>query len=80
VALPKVVDASSTRARPASKVESLLRLAPSSLLMLPYAGIHAQEFEKLSQFLQSVPTYWLELGRDLEEIPVRIAEILEKNS
>jgi hypothetical protein len=79
VALPKVVDAPSTRVRPASKVESLLRLAPSSLLMLPYAGIHAQEFEKLSRFLQSVPTYWLELGRDLAEIPVRIDEILEKH-
>ena len=78
--LPKVVDVPHPVARPASKVESLLRLAPSSLLLLPYAGIAAREFEKLSHFLQSVPTYWLELGRSMDEIPLRIGEILERHS
>jgi len=80
VVLPKVVDVPNPLVRPASKVESLLRLAPSSLLMLPYAGIAAQEFEKLSRFLQSLPTYWLELGGNMDEIPVRIGEILERHS
>lgn len=80
VALPIVVGAESPRIREATKVESLLRLAPSSLLMLPYAGIAAQEFEKLSQFLQDVPTYWLELGGNMDEIPNRIGEILDRHS
>jgi hypothetical protein len=48
--------------------------------MLPYGGIAAGEFEKLSRFLEDVPTYWLELGGGMEEIPHRIDEILERHS
>lgn len=80
VALPVVRDVPTPTLREASKVESLLRLAPSSLLMLPYGGIAAGEFEKLSRFLEDVPTYWLELGGGMEEIPHRIDEILERHS
>ena len=36
VALPKVVDAPRPSIRPASTIEALLRLAPSSLILLPY--------------------------------------------
>ncbi len=80
VALPRVVDADRPRLRPASTIEALLRLAPSSLILLPYAGTFATEFEKLSVFLESIPTYWLELGREMEEIPERIAELLERHA
>jgi hypothetical protein len=80
VALPIVTKAARPTLRPATKVESLLRLAPSSLLMLPHGGIAPQEFEKLSVFLQSVPTYWLELGENMEEIPLRVGELLDRHS
>ncbi len=80
VALPVVVDAPTPRIRPATTIEALLRLAPSSLILLPYAGVAAGEFEKLSTFLESTPTYWLELGRSMDEIPLRIGEILEKHT
>lgn len=80
VALPRVVGAPTPRLRPATKVEALLRLAPSSLILLPFAGVAAGEFEKLSRFLQAVPTYWLELGTDMEAIPDRIVEILERHT
>jgi hypothetical protein len=80
VALPKLVDSDETRVRPASTVESLLRMAPSSLLLLPYAGLMESEFERLSNFLESTPKYWLELGRDLAQIPERIGELLERHS
>lgn len=80
VALPVVVDALTPRIRPATTVEALLRLAPSSLILLPYAGVAAGEFEKLSAFLESIPTYWLELGRSMDEIPLRIGEILEAHT
>jgi hypothetical protein len=79
VALPKVVDAEDTRMRPATTVESLLRMAPSSLLLLPYAGLMENEFERLSKFLEATPKYWLELGRDLAQIPERIGELLERH-
>jgi hypothetical protein len=80
VALPRVIDAERPSIRPATTIEALLRLAPSSLLLLPYAGVQAHEFEKLSTFLEATPTYWLELGRTMDEIPDRIAEILERHS
>lgn len=80
VALPIVTNAPKPRIRPATKVESLLRLAPSSLLMLPHSAAGAHEFEELSHFLENTPTYWLELGQNVEEIPLRIAEILDRHS
>ena len=80
VALPRVVDAPRPSIRPASTIEALLRLAPSSLILLPYAGVAAGEFEKLSRFLETIPTYWLELGSAMDEIPDRIAEILERHT
>jgi hypothetical protein len=80
VALPRVVDIDRPRLRPASTIEALLRLAPSSLILLPYAGTFATEFEKLSVFLENIPTYWLELGREMEEIPDRIDELLERHT
>jgi len=30
----------------------------------------------LVQLVEQMPTYWLELGRDLTEIPKRVAELL----
>ena len=80
VALPRVVDADRPSLRPASTIEALLRLAPSSLILLPYAGTFAAEFEKLSVFLEDIPKYWLELGRGMDEIPDRIAELLERHA
>jgi hypothetical protein len=80
VALPRLVDADDTTVRPASKVESLLRMAPSSLLLLPYAGLVESEFERLGRFLEDTPTYWLDLGRDLDRIPLRIGELLERHT
>jgi hypothetical protein len=80
VALPRVVDSDNTSIRPASTVASMLRLAPSSLRMLLHVGAAAGAFDQLGRFLESVPTYWLELGRDLVEIPKRVEEILEKHA
>lgn len=80
VALPRVVDADRPAVRPATTIEALLRLAPSSLILLPYAGVAAGEFEKLSTFLETIPKYWLELGRSMDEIPDRIGEILERHT
>lgn len=79
VALPRVVDAEETSLRPASKVDGLLRMAPSSLLLLPYAGLIEGEFERLGHFLEDIPTYWLELGRDLDRIPLRVGELLDRH-
>jgi hypothetical protein len=75
LALPRIVDADATRFRPASKAETLLALIPTSLFVLnPRPG--ARGFQRLAQLIEHVPSYWLELGRDLSEIPRRIEELL----
>jgi hypothetical protein len=79
VVLPRVVSSSATTLRPASKLESALRLAPSSMFILPHArGVRAG-FDQLARLAQSVPSYWLDLGPDLDEIPKRMDEILTRS-
>lgn len=78
LALPTVVDAERSAIRPASPVETLKQLAPSSLLLLPYAGVGKEAFERLTEMARRLPTFWLELGRDLDGIPGRVDEILER--
>ena len=77
VALPRVTDSNDTTIEEATTIESMLRLAPSSLILLPFTGVGGSDFEGLADFLQRVPTYWINLGRELEQIPLRIGEILE---
>lgn len=77
VALARIVDNRHSQIRPASKGEALLALAPSSLLVGRISsGVHG--FSKLVQLVEHVPCYWLELGRDLNEIPYRVEELLSK--
>lgn len=74
VVLPRITGASTTRLRQASKGEALFALAPSSMLLLPNSG--ASALGKLASLAEQVPCYWLELGRNLEEISGRIEEII----
>lgn len=75
LALPRIVETYATRFRPASKADALLQLAPSSLLALaPQPGAHG--FQALAHLVRTVPSYWLELGRDLTEIPYRVQDLL----
>jgi hypothetical protein len=79
VVLPRVVPSPRTTFRPASKGEAVLRLAPSSLFVLPHARGARAAFEKLSRLIQSVPSYWLELGQDLDGIGFQVNEILTRS-
>lgn len=74
--LPRVVDAPDSRLRAAAKGQALLALGPSSLLQIPSPG--ALGFERLTQLVESVPTYSLEIGTDLASIPKRMEELLTK--
>lgn len=74
--LPRVAHKPHTTVRRASKVEALLRLAPSSLFLMPYAGMSRTGFERLNDLVNSVPAYWLELGEDLQEIPGVVDQLL----
>lgn len=74
VALPRIVDTHKPRIRPASGGEALLALAPSAKLM-PF-GPAADNFHNLAQLAQGVPTYWLDLNRNLDEIPSLVRQII----
>jgi hypothetical protein len=37
--------------------------------LLPYPGALSDGFKGLSALVERVPVYWLDLGRDLEQIP-----------
>ncbi|HEX6644675.1 MAG TPA: hypothetical protein VF037_08355 [Gemmatimonadales bacterium] len=76
VALPRVAPIEETRFRPASKVEVLRQLAPSSLFQLPYGVAGRRSFDTMVALVESVPTWWLELGRDLDSIPRAIGRML----
>lgn len=78
LALPRIVDADHSLVRPASKGEALRRIAPSSLLTLLSPG--ASGLDRLTRLVQQVPCYWLELGRDLDEIPVHVEELLARSA
>jgi hypothetical protein len=74
VAFPRVANLSASRIRPASRREALLTLAPGSLLALPNTGVGALDL--LGRLVERLPSYWLELGRDLKTIPERVSEII----
>jgi hypothetical protein len=78
VVLPRIVKGGVTRYRTASRTEALLALAPSSLIVGQLSsGIHG--FRKLSQLVEQVPCYWLEVGPEVHDIPLRVEEILAHN-
>lgn len=77
VALPRVVPGlAAPRVRPASRAEAILRIAPSSLFMLPHAGGGPGGFERISALVRRAPPFWLELGSELDTIPERVGDIL----
>ena len=75
IVLPIVTGVRRPRLRPASKGEALLRLAPTSLLMLPHARHNAMD--ALAGLVDGASCHWLELGGMPERIPELIGGLLE---
>lgn len=74
IALPRVVDSDKTSFCPASKGEALLALAPTSVMFLP--GANVRSLDKLARLVERVPCYWLELGRDINQIPDTVRQMV----
>lgn len=72
--LPKVVDSPTSSWRRASKAETMLALAPTSVLFTPTPG--ARALDQLADLITTVPAYWLELGTEIEDIPRVIEQII----
>jgi hypothetical protein len=74
--LPRVTGERDTTWRVASSTEAVLRLAPSSILQLPFIEPRSA-LNRITEVSSGVPTCWLDLGTDLDQIPVRVGEALE---
>ena len=75
IMLPRVVDAEVTTFRPATKAQTLMAIAPTSVMHLPRPNRAA--FDRLTQLVQSTPSYWLELGRRVDLIPDAVGALAE---
>ena len=76
VVLPRVMADAQTALRPADPGPSLLRIAPSTILQLPFVP-PPQVLARLSHLIRSVPVYWLDLGTDFECIPRLLGGLLD---
>lgn len=70
VLLPYVTGQRDTRMQPTSAAAGVKALAPSTLFQL--AGVGPAAFRMIAALLRQVPCYRLELGTDLEQIPLVI--------
>jgi hypothetical protein len=75
VLVPRVTGLPDTKLRPTSPASALMAIAPSTILFHPRGG--EQELRRLGQLVRSVPTYVLECGTDLAQIPHVISALLQ---
>jgi hypothetical protein len=76
ILLPRVTDMTRTGIRKASGAAALSALAPSTIFQLPGAGEPA--LQRLARLVRQLPSYVLELGADIERIPVVISKLLSE--
>lgn len=67
ILLPQVMKQPETRIKAATAREALLKLAPSSVMLLPGGGPRA--LQRLASLVNTVPAFRLELGQDFDRIP-----------
>lgn len=77
VVMPRIVPGDASRLLPARGAEALRALAPSTLMQMPF-GSTPQRFAKLGRLCMAVPTYHLEIGRDVRSIAARVNELLDR--
>jgi hypothetical protein len=78
IILPRVTGKRDTRLVQASPAASLIALAPTTMFHLPRAN--QITFAKLSSLVKQVPSYWLEAGTDLAQIPDALLNLLRAAS
>lgn len=74
VLLPKVSGRRDTTLRPASAIDALRALAPSTVFQLPGGG--QQAFESMAALVRQAPCFFLETGTDIAQIPIVISKLL----
>jgi len=75
ILVPRIVDAVETVIVPAPAAAAFKALAPSTLFQLP-GNAHAT-FRALAQVVRDIPSYEIQLGRDIGAIPGVISQFLD---
>ena len=73
--IPRITGGRDTSLRPAPSIHGLKALAPSSIFQLVEPGEMA--FQALARLVKQVPSFYLDLGTDLRQIPLVIQEYLQ---
>lgn len=75
VLVPRITGRRDTQLKRTSAASALAALAPSTILFHPRGG--DRELKRLGQLVRAVPTYVLECGTDLAQIPRVISALLQ---
>ncbi len=68
----------STRIVPASRLEAMLALVPTTLFQLPL--VNSNKIEELKEIIEKLPCYFLELGPEIREIPNVIKDFIKNQN
>jgi hypothetical protein len=74
ILVPVITGLKDTLLKPANPGASLMAIAPTTVFHLQ--GASRELFQKLSRLVKQVPSYTLELGTDLTQIPEAISSVL----
>lgn len=74
ILIPQVLGLPQTRLVPAKRMAALQALAPSTIFQLAGAGQPALDI--LTQLVKALPCYYLQLGTDIDQIPLLIREFI----
>ncbi len=75
IVVPKVTGRLETRLAPATVMQALMAMGPTTLLHLQ--GATEEAMAKMSRLVRSVPVYTLEAGTDLRQIPQVLSTLLD---
>jgi glycosyl transferase family 2 len=76
VIMPRIIKGGQTRFRRASKVQTLIALAPSTLKVPMGAGLGG--FMNLTEFVPKMPCFLLECGSDVRQIPECVRRMIDQ--
>jgi len=77
VLIPKI-SSGPTRLVPATKIQALVAIAPTTLLQLPLA--ETDKIQAFKNIIEKIPCYFLELGPEIREIPDVIKSFLNNGT
>jgi hypothetical protein len=76
ILLPHVTGTAKTRLRETTTAASLVALAPSTIFQMPNPGPVA--LRQIARFVEQVPSYVVELGQDVADVPRLVAGLLSE--